>query len=369
MTRKSQVQGSQLKPRLEWMDCLRGISIVLVVIVHAMQISAMYTSGSIPAVNTFNNVFGPLRMPIMVFLSGLFVPRSIAKGAGKYFSGKIRGVAYPYFLWSGILIALFYLASFTIGWKVAPGLIAKVFYAPIEHMWFLAYLFIYFVFAFLLRRVNPLLLVAVFMAIAYLPVHGTWEKFWYLASFFMLGVAAATYPAAWERLTRSTLVSTVLVVLSLVTLWSMTMRFIYLPGVATRTVLVLAVLVGAAGVFMRIAHAVTLSPFRYIGRSSLIFYITHWPFMIFSVPILLRMKQLPVEQLFVFAILAGLIGPLFVTEVTKRSAIGKAFFTAPPDWFERSWKEPLPNRRSVRSPDSTINEADATSRESESRHR
>jgi fucose 4-O-acetylase-like acetyltransferase len=323
-------------PRLDWMDCLRGISIVLIVVVHANQIAAMHTGGSIPAVIAFNNVFGPLRMPIMVFLSGLFVPRSIAKGAGTYFSGKVRSVAYPYFLWSGLMIALFYLASATIGWKVQDDLVARVFYAPIEHLWFLAYLFLYFVLAYLLRRVSPMMVAPVFMAAAFLPVGGDWEKFWYLASFFMLGVAAARYPTTWARLTRSPIAATALLVVPLATLSAMTLRWIYLPGDLIRTALVLSVLIGAAGVFMRVAHAAPFAPMRYIGRNSLIFYIVHWPAIIFSVPILLRFKWLPMDKLFIFAFVVGLVGPLIITEVTKRSAIAQALFSAPRGWFVRT---------------------------------
>jgi uncharacterized membrane protein YcfT len=293
----------------------------------------MHSGDSIRAIIVFDNVFGPLRMPIMVFLSGLFVPRSIAKGAGTYFSGKIRGVAYPYFLWSAIMIALFYLASVTIGWKVHLGIIAEVFYAPIEHLWFLAYLFLYFVFAFLLRHIPPAIVAAVMMAVAFLPVSGNWEKFWYLASFFMLGVAAATYPAVWERVTRSAIVSALLLALPIAALWAMTMKLIYVPGTPFRTVLVLAALVGASGVFMRIAHVAPFAPFRYIGRNSLIFYIAHWPAIIFSAPIVLRVRWLTVDQLFIFAMIAGLVAPWLITEVSKRSSIGRAFFNAPQDWF------------------------------------
>ena len=321
------------KQRLDWMDCLRGISIVLVVIVHAHQVAATPSGESIPAVVAFNNVFGPLRMPLMVFLSGLFVPRSIAKGARTYFSGKIRSVAYPYFLWSAILIGLFFLASVTIGWKVDLSIVPKVFYAPIEHLWFLAYLFIYFVLAFLFRRVNPLILSAVMMALSFLPMADTGVKFWYLGSFFMLGVAAATYPAMWERATKHPVVSLTLLVLPIATLWAMTSRLIYLPGVPVRTALVLAVLVGASGVFMRIAHVAPFAPFRYIGRSSIIFYIVHWPAIIFSMPILLKVRWLPVDKLFVFALVAGLVGPWIIAELTKRSGVVKALFTAPESWF------------------------------------
>lgn len=290
----------------------------------------MHSGDSIRVIIVFDNVFGPLRMPIMVFLSGLFVPRSIAKGASTYFSGKIRGVAYPYFLWSAIMIVLFYLASVTIGWKVQLGIIAEVFYAAIEHLWLLAYLFIYFVFAFLLRHIPPVIVAAVIMEVAFLPVSGNWQKFWYLASFFMLGVAAATYPAVWERVTRSAIVSALLLALPIAALWAMTLKLIYVPGTPFRTVLVLAALVGASGVFMRIAHA---APFRYIGRNSLVFYIAHWPAIIFSAPIVLRVRWLTVDQLFLFAMIAGLAAPWLITELSKRSQIGQAFCNAPQGWF------------------------------------
>jgi fucose 4-O-acetylase-like acetyltransferase len=352
MTRSSRLAGhgstkSAPKPRLEWMDCLRGISIVLVVILHAYSIAAMHSGNSIRAVVVFDNVFGPLRMPIMVFLSGLFVPRSLTKGVSTYFSGKLRGVAYPYFLWSGLMIALFFLASVTIGWKVEIGIIAKVFYAPIEHLWFLAYLFLFFVLAFLVRRFNPLLVAAVTMVVAFLPVAGNWEKFWYLASFFMLGVAAATFPLVWERATRSAIVSGLLLTVSIATLWALTMKLVYVPGTPFRTALVLAALVGASGVFMRIAHLVPFAPFRYIGRNSLIFYIVHWPSIIFSAPIALRVKWLSVDQLFIFGMIVGLLGPWIITELAKRSEIVRALFTAPKRWFSRA------NRNSQNGPTTT----------------
>ena len=70
-------------PRIGWMDSLRGLSVSLVVMFHA---SGQFAGdGSVSDVLTIaNDLFAPLRMPTMVFLSGLLVPRSLTKGTREF---------------------------------------------------------------------------------------------------------------------------------------------------------------------------------------------------------------------------------------------------------------------------------------------
>ena len=75
----------EVENRYAWMDSLRGAAIILVIHFHVTENISKYSDAPQILVD-LTNLIAPLRMPILVFLSGLLVSKSILKGQKKYFS-------------------------------------------------------------------------------------------------------------------------------------------------------------------------------------------------------------------------------------------------------------------------------------------
>ena len=95
------------KDRLEWVDYLRGIAIILVVYRHAL-IGIQRSSIEAPAILTnANMIFYSFRMPLFFLLSGIFISGSIAKKSlNKLIEIKFENLFYPYLIWTVIQITL-----------------------------------------------------------------------------------------------------------------------------------------------------------------------------------------------------------------------------------------------------------------------
>jgi fucose 4-O-acetylase-like acetyltransferase len=96
--------GSQ--KRLHWVDCCKGICIILVVYGHVT--GGLVASNAVPA----GSVYDRLRdwvylfhMPAFFLLSGLFAPRSLGRTLGTVLQNKIMTLVYPYILWTGIYLS------------------------------------------------------------------------------------------------------------------------------------------------------------------------------------------------------------------------------------------------------------------------
>ena len=101
------------KNRMQWVDYLKGIIILLVANKHVYV--GLEVSGIIvpEIIKKANMVVFSFRMPLFFILSGLFVSSSFGKrGFNKFFSIKFEHLVYPYLIWSVIEISLQYLSSF-----------------------------------------------------------------------------------------------------------------------------------------------------------------------------------------------------------------------------------------------------------------
>lgn len=95
------------KSRLEWVDYLRGIAILLIVYRHVL-IGIQRGNIAVPElmVNA-NMVFYSFRMPLFFILSGIFISKSINKRPVKELLGiKFENLFYPYLVWATLQITL-----------------------------------------------------------------------------------------------------------------------------------------------------------------------------------------------------------------------------------------------------------------------
>ena len=116
-TRKSQGRSSALKhpadlsskpaakSRLQWVDCCKGICIILVVYGHVsggLETSGVVVHGS--ALDRLRNWVYLFHMPAFFFLSGLFASRALKRPLSDFVANRLWMIAYPYILWTGIYL-------------------------------------------------------------------------------------------------------------------------------------------------------------------------------------------------------------------------------------------------------------------------
>ncbi|WP_147384950.1 acyltransferase family protein [Nocardioides cavernaquae] len=176
--------------RMDWMDTLRGGAVVGVVIMHAELSAVSATGHDLPLVHAFNHLLGDYRMPVLVLLSGVLVPRSVAKGFRSHLRGKVHHILWPYAVWVTFDLVHVFVDCLVLGKGLPWHLAAQVFYDPHTYLWFLAYLFCFHLLAGVLSLAGPLApalaMPAVFWAHTQVD-HSSAEKFLWLFGWFLVG--------------------------------------------------------------------------------------------------------------------------------------------------------------------------------------
>ncbi|MDV8003152.1 acyltransferase [Rhodococcus sp. IEGM 1408] len=184
--------------RLAWVDVLRGLAILAVVLYHADLQVSLGLDTRLGVITTINDTIGPFRMPILMFLSGILLPISLAKPANIYLKGKFGKIAWPYFVWSFANLAVLVAASSAREEVVGLGHFGRVFYAPPTYHWYLAYLVVFYVLALPFAGLPRVRLATIPLALVGAAFSdGQWERFLFLWAFFMAGDFVARH---WDQL-------------------------------------------------------------------------------------------------------------------------------------------------------------------------
>jgi fucose 4-O-acetylase-like acetyltransferase len=95
------------KERIDWIDYLRGIAIILVVY-HHVRVGVERSQIPVPSfLVDVNMIFYSFRMPLFFILSGIFITRWIGKASfSTLVSKKFNLLIYPYFIWTFFQISL-----------------------------------------------------------------------------------------------------------------------------------------------------------------------------------------------------------------------------------------------------------------------
>lgn len=285
MRRRGEVVLSSVKsrpPRMQWMDFLRGLSVLLVVVLHAN--TPDIAGDSLGWWTEVNLHLTPFRMPLLMFMSGMLLSRSLAKPLPVYIWGKIAAIAWPLVVWMFL-----YGAFVREGIGVPNDLIGYV--VTGDYLWFLMSLLLCYgaamVFKPLLARFPAghswgYLVVFVAMIGTYVSttaVHGglIGSTFWY-GAFFFLGAWAAPQVQRWVKVPW-------LGILPLLVLTA----FLANMGVSDQNLRLGSVTAAAISV-MGIAVILWLAPrlprrgivqfVEWCGRSSIVVYVAHFPIII-----------------------------------------------------------------------------------------
>ncbi|MGO2519436.1 MAG: acyltransferase family protein [Microbacterium sp.] len=270
--------------RITWMDVLRGLSILLVILHHTTQIVA-YRIGDVPEFFDFVSAFfAPYRMPMLMFLSGLLVAGSLKAPTGNYIWGKVRRILWPIVVWTLVYAAAEVLAD--------PG---QAKYMPWElgfwntYLWFMQFIFAYYIIALLIRWIPIwVMMAAPFVAAFLIPSDlELLQRFFYLMPFFFLGAFIEKYWNTYAKLLSARWAAILVIIPIAVAVYSglddIWVRAAgderggglwYEPWAAIPAMLGILILVRLA---TSIPELRWLAPVRFVGRYSLIYYVSHYP--------------------------------------------------------------------------------------------
>lgn len=255
------------------MDLLRGTAILLVIAHHLRLVQQIWDGGTPWTMVELSEALAPFRMPALLFASGLLLARSLRRPPGRFLAGKLRGLLWPWLLWSAVMLPI-------LGWGHADE---PLWWLNGMYTWFLAALFCYYVIGLVTRRIHPgwiaLASVVVWTALPLLGAAHDWlgprpDKFIFYAVFFFAGAALrpllARGPLPWP---------VVVPALAVAAGWAAYASKIDAEPrvpVLAQLVILLAV-IGAVGVLQRLPRLLALRPVEWLGRNSVVPYLVHLP--------------------------------------------------------------------------------------------
>lgn len=268
------VNPTRTSARLPWMDAVRGTAIVLLLVWHASAVPDLLGEAMPESIRTANAFFMPFRMPTLMLLSGMLLSRSLRKPLPEYYAGKFAQIAWPYVLW--VLIAkVVFLDIVGLPWWHW-----RAWYAT-SYLWFLFFIGCYYLIAPAVRRLPSWLTVAVPFALAVLLPHAAMEqRLAYFAVFFFAGHLLATHddllqtllsgrkPLIWALAAASLGVSSML----------HTDTLQYNPWCAPLSICGTLAVIAAFSRWHR--SGPVSSGLAFVGRSSIVYYVSHFPAMV-----------------------------------------------------------------------------------------
>jgi uncharacterized membrane protein YcfT len=161
----------KIKPRYAWVDTAKGISIVLVVVLHA-SLWLEFIGLTSPWIDEFNRVFVSVRMPLFFCMAGLFSSKWVAASWRSVYSGRLALLIWVLILWQPIVFGYKVLAAKTLPGQEDGSLLAQIFRVvvsgvrPNGELWFLWALIIFVIAAKATRGMNPKLQLSLAAAVS-----------------------------------------------------------------------------------------------------------------------------------------------------------------------------------------------------------
>ncbi len=271
---KVKLDSPLIRDRLHWVDYAKGIGIFLVVVGHVLRglvnSSTLQPSFLVGFVDRW--IYG-FHMPLFFFISGLFVQKSLSKPFKDFLLDKLYVIAYPYFLWSLIQMAIQALASrYTTTNQISLADIWQIIYQPYQQFWFFYTLFAILIVYGILHKLKLSPILFLIFAVLLYCLHGLNVNFgpWgvlYLfrrhAVYFALGVifGSGTWLSIKSQINRYALILITLggyIAVGLAVKFQLTENVIAIP------------LIAMFGIAATVALAVLLDKF------NLLFFVKNW---------------------------------------------------------------------------------------------
>ncbi|MFZ5693618.1 MAG: acyltransferase family protein [Pseudomonadota bacterium] len=262
--------------RIDWVDYAKGISIILVVMMHSTLSSeaALHADGWMHPLVEFAK---PFRIPAFFLIAGLFAAHAIGTEWRSFIDRKILHFVYFYILWLTIQFAFrgpVYAADGGVLEAVRQYLLA--FADPFGTLWFIYLLPVFFLAARLVRGLPPMLVVVAAALLQSAHIETGWtliDEFAARFVYFYAGALAGQTIVAHADWFRARPLATVcgLAVWAIVTAACVSAGLSAWPGIS-----LLLGFAGAAAVIavsVLLARAGLLGFIRYCGQNSLVIYL------------------------------------------------------------------------------------------------
>lgn len=188
--------------RIEWIDSLRGWSMLAVILGHIVgQLPFDNISSTIGLEIT--RILGPVRLGLMFFVSGLFVEKGLKRAASinQFFIGKTYSILWPFIVWTAIYCSSKLIFASRVNHISDPvSLLLSALTGGQSTIWFLLFLFIFFLLIPSLRKIPIYIIIPICIILASLSpsipdnsifssgIHNDrLAKFFYMIPFFYLG--------------------------------------------------------------------------------------------------------------------------------------------------------------------------------------
>lgn len=307
--------------RFDWMDRTRGLAILLLLVLHATAIPALF-GGFTTAywLDVFNSYAAPARMPVLMFLSGMLLQRSLAKPLGRFYSGKLRILLWTYVVWAVIHLAL----TGRLEELITPWTWVQTIY-----LWFISFILVYYLLGPILAKVPAWLpiLPAIGLYLGFSVVErGFILKFFFYWVFFLCGDLFVRLRAErflvhqWGRIIATLLLLTVMLV-------PMSGAGA-LAGAGWRLLTAMVVVAFVLAWAPLVLNFEVNDPMRSIGRNSLVYYVSHFPLMVLTTWALVRLGVTQSWLAFIACLLVA-IGVAALLVRGRRWAMIDALFAAP----------------------------------------
>ncbi|OFR86336.1 Mll2248 protein [Micrococcus lylae] len=265
------------RPRLLWMDVYRGLAVLLVVLLHAQ--TALVDSGLARSelVRDVNAAVGSFRMPGLLLVSGMLLTLSLRRPAGQYLAGKLRRIAWPWLLWTAVMLPFFGLAA----------ALEPTWWLNGAHTWFLSVVFVGYLLGLALKRVPPLIIAVVLFALAIRlepdAITGglhEWalvaERMTWFGGFFFVGAALGRWREDLPRIPWQVML------LPAVVTWDWARRAIEAgryPSEESWPVMTMSVIgvVSVLWLLAQIPDNPLMRAFAWVGRHSIVLFVVHYP--------------------------------------------------------------------------------------------
>ncbi|GAB3816176.1 acyltransferase [Tessaracoccus terricola] len=293
--------------RLTWMDLLRGTAVLLVMLNHTVNM-AHIDGWPMPGwMLSVTRPFEPFRLPMLLLISGLFLPRALAKPIGTYVSGKLRNLAWPMLLWAPITV-------FT---HIPERAADPRAYIGTSHLWYLLTLLFCYAVGLLAHKLGagsrwfPMWLLpaaSLLVLFQWLPEQ---VNFFWFGAFFFAGAALAPNVKRLQEAHWG--VFAALLAATVVGSWLHVTKI-----TEGQSLLTFALALAGCGAMVWLAPRVPrvrlVRGLESIGRRSIIYYVVHLP-VIAALYNVLQPLGVPTEVAVGSAVVVSFVVPLLLTRV------------------------------------------------------
>jgi uncharacterized membrane protein YcfT len=345
--------------RLDWVDLAKGISIILVVMMHS-AFGVGEATGEIGALHWVIAWANPFRMPEFFLISGLFLAAVIGRDWVRYADRRVVHYLYFYLVWAVIHIA-FKFALGAYGAGQAAGYLAFALVEPYGVLWFIYMLAVVSAAAKLLHtlKVPHWAALALGAALQIAPIHSGIYVLDQFCEFFVYFYAGYALAPAIFRLTEWAAARPLAAIAALAAWAAVNTLIVFTPGFAvlpTETHAGIASLPGVhlvaavAGSFALCVLSALLAKvpafdwLRWLGARSIVVYLAFALPMAVGRELLIRLGVIDdTSVLSITVLVIAIVSPLILEQLIRITGFGKFLFQRP------AWAH-IPGTPGARSP-------------------